>query len=512
MLKHGATVFMLAHSQYRGLLVGIAKRLRSELDARIHLYCATAQEVVHYQNIEPVDGLFASISAANDLYRICAEPVSDAEAVAEKARANEAWLGTTINTIVLSDRHLGRGYALGGFRHPRSRISEGTSYPQMLNGINAAISFWRDEFRRHKPDVMINGNKTVALVAHAENVPLRGLAGARYRNYHYWAVDEYYSNPAVEAAFARADADGTADLSAPYDGHMQMRRHFASSDTLLGTLKAMTLTMARLAYWRLRGYEKGRGYYGLEQAAFLMRRYTERKVLEKSDAVSLADLKGKPFVYYPLHTEPETALQTLSPEYFYQLSAIAALSRDLPAGAVLAVKETLAALGRRPANFHDQIREFKNVVMLDPVEYGLSVAREASAVATITGTGGFEAAVMGKPVITFGRHNVYNFLPHVMVVEDETSLAGYLAHALGSTFDAAQARLDGARFLQAVIDTSFDLGDFSVTAPEHANPEMIEAASREFIPGSPQANAAARSSVAPSASGDGSILQDAARA
>lgn len=481
MLKQGATVFMQAHSQYRGLLVGIAKRLRNDLNAHVRLYCATAQEATHYKKIDPAGDIFESIMPANALYRICAELVTDVGSVIGEAKANETWLGATINTIALSDRHLGRGYALGGFGHPRSRISESTSYPQMLNGINATISFWRDEFRRYRPDLMINGTKIVALVAHAEGVPFRALAGSRYRNYHYWATDEFYSNPAVERAFVRATAETTADLTAPYDGHMQMRQYFAAQDTLIGTLKAMALTAARFVYWRARGYEKGSGYFAGEQVAFIMRRYLDKRALLKMQTVSLENLKGKSFVYYPLHTEPETALQTLSPEYFYQLSGIAALSRDLPAGTILAVKETVAALGRRPAQFHDQIREFKNVVMLDPLEYGLSVAREASVVATITGTGGFEASVMGKPVITFGRHNVYNFLPHVKVVEDETRLAGYLAEALGPGFDAEQARLDGLRFLQAVIDASFDLKEFSVAAPEQATPEMIEAGTRHLL-------------------------------
>ena len=68
----------------------------------------------------------------------------------------------------------------------------------------------------------------------------------------------------------------------------------------------------------------------------------------------------------------------MSPEYFYQLSCIAALSRDLPAGAILVVKETLAATGRRPRDFYAQIKEFKNVVMLDIRELGLEVVRAAT--------------------------------------------------------------------------------------------------------------------------------------
>ena len=175
----------------------------------------------------------------------------------------------------------------------------------------------------------------------------------------------------------------------------------------------------------------------------------------------LSDMGNSKFVYYPLHTEPETALQTLSPEYFYQLSCIAALSRDLPAGTVLAVKDTLAAIGRRPRDFYAQILEFKNVVLLDVREFGLEVAKKSSAVATITGTGGFEAAVMGKPVISFGRHNLYNFLSHVRVINDETKLKEDLVWALKDDFDVKTAKIEGAKFLEGVKNISFNMEEFT---------------------------------------------------
>ena len=57
-----------------------------------------------------------------------------------------------------------------------------------------------------------------------------------------------------------------------------------------------------------------------------------------SDLPSLEDLEGKRFIFFPLSTEPES-LQTLSPEYFYQLAFITSIARDLPVGVYLVVKE-----------------------------------------------------------------------------------------------------------------------------------------------------------------------------
>ena len=62
------------------------------------------------------------------------------------------------------------------------------------------------------------------------------------------------------------------------------------------------------------------------------------------------------------------------------------------------------------------------------LELGPDVIAASDAVVTITGTAGLEGVVMGKPVITFGQHNSYNFLEHVSVVTEESQLRGYLKH------------------------------------------------------------------------------------
>ena len=173
----------------------------------------------------------------------------------------------------------------------------------------------------------------------------------------------------------------------------------------------------------------------------------------------------------------------IRPQYFYQLSCIAALSRDLPAGVLLVVKETLAATGRRPRDFYEQIREFKNVEFLNIEELGLEVVRNAAAVATITGTGGFEAAVMGKPVISFGRHNLYNILEHVRVITDEAELKNELASVLSNNFNKEKAKLDGARYLAAVKAISFDMGEFSTINGKNFTPNNIQEAYKGLLDG-----------------------------
>ncbi len=481
MLERGDNVLLLAHSQFRALFIGLARRLRQENGLKVHLYTATQQELDFYQRTEP--DAFDSITVMRSLYTDIEIPVADASAQYKRAAAHELRLGISFNSIVLTDRHLGRGYALGGFRHPRSVFSEVADYPRVVRAVVDHIDFWEAEIDKHKPALLINCGKTPAVIARQRGLPYRAVIGARYKNLQYWAHNEFGDLPGLAVTYGRASGDTVEPLEHPYTMHMEMRRYFARSHGTLPTLKRIGLAIARQAYWHLRGYKKARGYILRERVGYLWRQSTSARHIADAHRTTLADLDGQRFVYFPLHMEPEIALQGFSPECFSQLSCIASLARDLPAGTVLAIKETLAALGRRPRDFYEQIAEFKNVVFLRPDQLGLQAAMTADATATITGSGGFEAAVSGRPVISFGRHNLYNILPHVYPIAREEDLYPALCHILGPIFDHATAARDGKRFLQAITETAFDLEDFKILSPDNISETAITSAHSSLLAG-----------------------------
>jgi hypothetical protein len=251
-------VLLGAHSQYRGLFNAIAMQLKESFGTAVHLYCATSQERDYYSS--RYNSCFDSITIDNSLHAGCSEPVTQLQAVIREAHDNEKTLGVTYNQLAMSDRHLGRGYALGGFKHPRSRLSQNTEYPQILQGYSRAIKFWRGEIEAKQPELIINCGKVAAVVSRAKGLQYRTLASSRYRNLHYWAINEFLENPAVEASYLRLTNANDIAIGAPYDAHLQMRGLMARSFTLRGTLKAMASTAARHTYWRLRGYEKASLY------------------------------------------------------------------------------------------------------------------------------------------------------------------------------------------------------------------------------------------------------------
>jgi hypothetical protein len=471
MLPVGSIVSLQAHAQYRGPLVGLARKLRAD-GVRIVLYVGNVQQKDYYAKRH--GDLFDEIVDANVLYPALGDTLDPWDVVVARAAEAEKLLGTTLGEIAVSDRHLGRGFAVGGYGHPRSRMSETTDHRAMLHGLSTATSFWEREIARIKPALFINADKIPAVLCRRANIPVRVLAGSRYKQYQYWAHDEYLGLPTLAENFERQPIGAEAELEAPYDDHLKWRAHFRAQMSLSAAAKSAALQVARRAWWTVRGYEKAKGYYLREELRHIWRIQADARALAAM-TVPLSALAGKPFAYFPLHMEPEIALQQLSPECFVQISVIAAIARDLPAGVTLAVKEIASAIGRRPREFYGQIAEFKNVVMLDVFEHGLEVVKKSGAVCTITGTGGYEGAVLGKPIISFGRRNLYNIVPHVTTVTDSGDIKAPLRHAFSGDFDAQAARSAGARFLRAMVASSFEMVGFTTRNPDVVTEEALEA-------------------------------------
>ena len=489
-------VALCARSQSIHFMIALARRLKEGYGAQIHLYCSGPQEVVTYESYNG-DGLFTSITSASTLNTACfAENLSESEVIA-RARRFENLIGCTINRLMLPDRHFGRGYCLAGYYHPRSRYSEQTSYIQAVHAFSEALAFWQREFEQKRITLCLNGTREAAHMARAAAIPYRVLVASRFRNYHCWAQNEFYENADFEKRWHEIEDGGDIEMDQPYLGHLASRQVHMKQFSIVHLVKQVSLTLLRYAYWNLRGYSKAKGYYLSNTIRYHVRLWTEYRRLDTLSKAKLTDLSGKRFVYFPLHVEPETALHGLSPEYFYQHALIAAVCRDLPAGVYLAVKEAYGCIGRRPTNFYRQIADMKNVVLLNCWERGIECAQKADAVVTICGTAGLEAAVAGTPVIAFGHHNLYNFLPSVRVVHDERFLREYLHQALFDNAIRTQTKSDGRRLLRAIADCSFDMEQFDYIDQNKFSSHAVEAACQALAKSLMRGKQAADSTLEP---------------
>jgi capsule polysaccharide modification protein KpsS len=479
MFKNVAIHLRAYQSEVQLLLAG---KIRKKWSCKIHFYVNTEQDKSFLLS-QNVDGIIDTIGIADHLTNMTTDySVADATTLMAAARELEIKHKIGINKLSVSNRHFGRGFALAGFGHPRSRMSETIPYEEIVNRYVSTLKFWIHEFAEKEIDLLISGTVEANAIARESCIPFRAMVESRLRNRYMWAVDQYDTNPEIADKFAAIEASIHEIVEPrPPEGHLQFRKQALQNIKFSSIIKKNAYTFVRHLYWLARGYAKAKGYYlsgGLMMPWAIRQAYLRNS---RRDMLKLADIKDKSYVFYPLHTEPEKSLQGLSPEYFFQLETIAAIARDLPVNVKLVVKEHLFGLGRRPRDFYDQICEFKNVILLDINEYGIEVVHNAKVVVTISSTAGLEACYFEKPVITFGSHNLYNFMDNVTFLDSTRELKAALADALKLADQSEPATMCGIKLEKAIEAASFPMGEFTEFTKNSLENSSIEEAFQRLI-------------------------------
>ena len=159
------------------------------------------------------------------------------------------------------------------------------------------------------------------------------------------------------------------------------------------------------------------------------------------------------FAYYPLHLEPETAILLDSPYHTDQLELIRAAAHALPIDMLLYVKEHPQMVGYRTRTYYKEIVKIPNVRLIDPRIVGSDLVKQTALVFTITGTGGFESALFGKPVITF-TDVYYNDLSNVKTCRDFDKLPYVVKEQLTAP---APSENELVQYVSALIEESVDV-------------------------------------------------------
>ena len=470
-------------SEFPYFSIDFIKQLKKTYSSEIHAYCQTPTDEKFYREVGGND-LYDSIATYQHLKRIGVEKIVDEKSIIEKAKIYEKKLGHTLNHIAVPDRNFGLGYALGGFYHPRSRLADRANYTQMLNHYVQSLEFWENEMKEKKISLCLFPLTIASYVANSLKIPCRWMARSRFKNYHYWSPNIFWENPKAQKIYLSSKNKNLkgVKLAETYYSEKSRREARLQKSKFFSAITEILRQLLMRSYWFLRNYKKGKeGYYLKDTIRYIYRRWSHGSQATGRHVLKLKDLEKRPFVFFPLTTEPEINLQQRSPEYFYQLSTIAALSRDLPAGVILAVKEHVSAIGRRPSNFYDQIKRLKNVVMIDFVESGIDMIKKSKAVATIVGTAGLEAIILGKPVILFGKHNSFDVVPHAKVVKDQGKLKKYLSDILNKPFDIKKAKSEGAKYLSALVSSSFDFGNYDYINYKKYDKKIIRNASKSLV-------------------------------
>lgn len=120
------------------------------------------------------------------------------------------------------------------------------------------------------------------------------------------------------------------------------------------------------------------------------------------------------YAFFPLHKEPEVTLLVYGRPWLNQIEAVRNVSRSLPAGMTLVVKEHPAALGYRPIKYYRKLLDIPNVRLAAPELTSREALRHAWLATIIGGSIGLEALMLGIPTLALG-HVPFAFLPNTMI-------------------------------------------------------------------------------------------------
>lgn len=131
------------------------------------------------------------------------------------------------------------------------------------------------------------------------------------------------------------------------------------------------------------------------------------------------------FYLYPLHFHPESSTSILAGNYLDELSVIRNIAFNLPVGCKLYVKDHMSGWGYEHPDFYNAIKRLPNTVLLGPNEPTKALIKKSIGVVTLTSTVGYEALLLGKPVVLFGSV-FYDFHKNVHRVENVDRLHSLL--------------------------------------------------------------------------------------
>lgn len=129
------------------------------------------------------------------------------------------------------------------------------------------------------------------------------------------------------------------------------------------------------------------------------------KLLDRQyEKIAVAPDLTKPYIYVPLHYQPELTTSPIAEVFVDQHLIINILSATVPENIQLYIKEHPAQkIYGRSSKYYTDILAYKNTVLVSKTFSSKQLISNSLAIATATGTAGWEALFKEKPVLLFGN-------------------------------------------------------------------------------------------------------------
>lgn len=294
-----------------------------------------------------------------------------------------------------------------------------------------------NHFIKHEIELVIMDDKScipsfsIWLVCKKLQIPVIVIGLARTHGRVWFSNDEYENNLEFNSKFKSRLTSSNLDLDvevktylsniADYKSQYYKGKKTLSSKTQRVTSKFLSVSML---WWYNFRYPKNRVTYNSVLSQFWINVLKNFTKLVHSKFLS-EEIPNEKFFLFTLHVQPEASTDVLAPYFLDQVSVIRQIALSLPPNYRLVVKEHIPAFGTRSGNFYRTIQRIPNVWLLSHKFNNQELLRVCTGVITITGTIGWEAWCVGKPVAVFGNTR-YDSLPGVYKVSNVEQLKNWV--------------------------------------------------------------------------------------
>ena len=422
------------------------------------------------------------------------------------ARYEEIFGADMMRRLITADRELGVGLVTGGIVE-RTRLIDRTQNDDDVRWryVVGILDYLFELMNDAKPDVIfiyaIAGIDAMALsiVAKHFGIPAVQMIFTRVDDWQLLDDDTMGMLSEVKEIYGKAlknpslVADRQAIADKYFDSFVNKPvnpidtivwvENLLNEHSFLGILKTLAMDAARWVAIAL-GLKGSRGNWRQRYGSFMfwisLRRFVAMQYFLRIKRVMLESVVGDaPFIYYPLHVDPEMTTMILGDKFTNQLANIEAIAKQMPAGYKLIVKEHIPMIGKRPIGYYKAIESLPDVHMVSPFENSFKLINKAALTVTVTGTAAWENMMLGRVPVIMGQVHFLNMGEGFVHAPDPTNLHEKIKEALATKpITPEKMKLYIASMLKDAFEFSMSYiwfnGKIDETALQKALSEMVD--------------------------------------
>jgi len=308
-------------------------------------------------------------------------------------------------------------------------VSGDVPYSERKRIYYANLRYWNDMLDSKKIDVVIMNHEphqcydyVLYGLCKVKNIPILYLARIFTIDTSFIVADWEDPTPELREALLRLreeyrDPNKPVELSKNYEAYFDLFRN-KQPNPWYKPKKVNLKPQSFVSRWwkqviKILKRDPKRLVVSLFSGQFWSRKLRQHKAIQFYDQhIRVPDI-NKPFIYIALHYQPEATTLPLAGAYAEQERIIQLLAHYLPPRVAIYVKEHPAQSERwRSEAFYQSLLAIPSVTFIPRTTDTYELVDRCLAVATATGSVGFEAMMRQKPVLMFG-HFVYQYAPGV---------------------------------------------------------------------------------------------------